>query len=303
MSGLPRVTAVVLSWNGRERTLACLRSLEQVTYEPFSVLVVDNGSADGSAEAVARQHSSARLERLPENRGFAGGMNAGAVAAFDAGADAILLLNNDMEVDPGLVGPLVAALAADPLAAAACSQILFADEPPRVWYAGAALRPRRGHQGRNTLYGRAPLPATAPPYATGRACGGAMLVPRRSFDRLGLFDERLFPYAEDTDWSLRAHAAGLHPLVVPASIVRHAVSASSGGASSPATIYYNLRNSLAVAERRAPLGPLGTGRRRAEAVAAHTLQALLSRERLQGLRAVAQGWSDARGGRLGQRRT
>ncbi len=154
----PHVTAVVLSWNGREHTLACLRSLERVAYEPFSVLVVDNGSTDGSADAVAAEHPDVTLVRLPENLGFAGGMNAGIRAALDEGADAVVTLNNDMEVDPEFVSPLVEAFDADPAAAAACSQILFQGEPSRIWYAGAPYRPGRGHSGRNTGYGEPPLP-------------------------------------------------------------------------------------------------------------------------------------------------
>lgn len=301
MIGRPAITAIVLSWNGRERTLACLRSLQRVTYRPFSVVVVDNGSHDGSADAVAAAYPGVRLVRLRENTGFAGGMNTGARTAFSEGAGAVVLLNNDMEVEPGFVGPLVAALQADPLAAAACAQILFAGEPARVWYAGAPFHARRGHHGRNTGYGGPPLPKSAPPYATDRACGGAMLFSSATYERLGLFDEGLFAYAEDTDWSLRARRAGLHPLVVPASVVRHAVSASSGGESSPATLYYDLRNSLVVAERWAPLGLAGTWLRRAEAVAAHALQALLSRRRAEGLRAVRDGWRDFRDCRLGPR--
>lgn len=299
MSTAPSVTAIVLSWNGRERTLACLRTLEQVTYRPFSVLVVDNGSVDGSAHAVAAEHPDAKLVRLPENLGFAGGMNAGARVAFADGAGAVVLLNNDMEVDPGFIEPLVAALRRDAAAAAACAQILFTGEPARVWYAGASFAGRRGHHGRNVRYGKPPLPATAPPYATDRACGGAMLLTAARYQELGLFDEALFAYAEDTDWSLRARKAGLRPLVVPASVVHHAVSASSGGESSPATLYYDLRNSLVVAERWAPLGFTGTWLRRAEALAAHAAQALLSSRRQEGLRAVADGWRDFRHGRLG----
>lgn len=301
MSDGPNVAAIVLSWNGRERTLACLRSLERVTYRPFSVVVVDNGSEDGSADAVAAEHPDMRLVRLPTNFGFAGGMNAGARAAFARGAEAAVLLNNDMEVEPDFVEPLVAALRADPSAAAACAQILLTGEPPHIWYAGALFDPRRGHHGRNTGYGKPPLPPAAPPYATDRACGGAMLFTAATYERLGLFDEALFAYAEDTDWSLRARRAGLHPLVVPGSIVHHAVSASSGGESSPATLYYDLRNSLVVAERWAALGLVGTWLRRCEAVAAHAAQALLSHRRRDGLRAVRDGWRDFRRGRLGQR--
>jgi hypothetical protein len=302
VSDAPHVTAIVLSWNGRERTLACLRSLERVTYRPFSVLVVDNGSSDGSADAVAAAHPGLALVRLAGNLGFAGGMNAGIRAALAAGADAVLLLNNDMEVEPGFVEPLVAAVAGDPSCAAACAQILFEGEPPRIWYAGARFGARRGHSGRNVGYGQPPLPAATPPYPTDRACGGAMLFTGEVSARVGLFDDELFAYAEDADWSLRARRDGLHCLVVPASVVRHAVSGSSGGESSPTSIYYSLRNSLVVAERWAPLGTLRTWLRRLEAVAACVAQALLSGRRADGLRAVHAAWRDFRRGRLGPRR-
>jgi GT2 family glycosyltransferase len=301
MSQQPRVAVVVLSWNGREDTLDCLGSLAECTYRSLDIVCVDNGSTDGSADAVAAAFPRARLIPLTANLGFAGGMNAGLRAALDMGADAALTLNNDMVVEPGVVEPLVAALAADPRAAAACSQVLFAEPPDRVWYAGARWRPRRGHHGRHLGYGGPPLDGATPPFATERACAGAMLVPRAALESVGLFDEALFAYAEDVDWSLRARSSGLRVLVVPASIVRHRVSAASGGASSPATIYYGLRNGLVVAERHAGLGRVGTALRRAESVAAHAAQALLSRRRRAGLRAVLEAWRDVRRARLGPR--
>jgi GT2 family glycosyltransferase len=295
------VTAVVLSWNGREDTVACLESLRRVSYRPLETLVVDNGSTDGSPEAVAIRFPDVTLVRNERNLGFAGGMNVGIAAALAAGADYVLTLNNDMVVDTKLVEALLDAHAAEPAAAAVCAQVLFSDPPARVWYAGARFGGSRGYAGRNTGYGGPPLPATAPPYPTERACGGAMLASRDALAELGLFDEMLFAYAEDTDWSFRAHAAGRPVLVAPAAIVWHKVSAASGGESSPDAIYYSLRNSLVVAERWLPLSRGRTIARRLESVAAHAVQALLSRRRLQGLRAVAAGWSDLRAGRLGQR--
>jgi GT2 family glycosyltransferase len=294
-----QVGAVVLQWNGRDDTLACLRSLAHVTYSDLSVFVVDNGSADGGPEAVATEFPAVRLIRLGENRGFAGGVNAGVAEALAAGCEAVLLLNNDTVVDPGFLEPLVDA-ASIASVAAACSQILEA-EGRRIWYAGASYDPRRGYQGRHTGYGDPPVPPTVAPYATGRACGGAMLVPRAALERVGGLDEDLFAYAEDVDWSVRARRAGLEILVVPASVVRHRVSAASGGASSPTSLYYALRNGIAVSERYAPRGVGGTWLRRAIAVGATALQALRSDQRLAGLRAVAEGLGDAARNRLGPR--
>ena len=202
------MTVVVLSWNGREDTLACLRSLAAATYPRLEVIVVDNGSSDGSADAVAAAHPDLVLIPLDANLGFAGGMNVGIAEALSRGAGPVMLLNNDTVVEPGFVEPLVDALESRSDASAACSQIVFRDDPATVWYAGASFRPGRGHHGSNHGYGRPRIAATTPPFVTDRACGGAMLVPAAAFAELGDFDESLFAYAEDTDWSLRSAVPG-----------------------------------------------------------------------------------------------
>ncbi len=126
-----------------------------------------------------------------------------------------------------------------------------------------------------------------------------MLMPRAALELLGGFDEDLFAYAEDTEWSLRARRAGLRILVAPASVVRHEVSASSGGEASPATIYYALRNGLVVSERAAPLGPLGTWRRRLVALGASLAQVASTHDRVAGARASLRALRDGRARRLG----
>ena len=285
---MTKIAAVVLSWNGREDTLACLRSLEA---HEVDVVVVDNASEDGSAEAA--RAAGAEVVANERNLGYAGGMNTGIRWALERGADAVLLLNNDVEVEPGSISALAAGVDG---AAAVCPVVVFADDPERVWYAGASFDPRRGYNGRHLTT----PPET--PAATERICGAAVLIPRSILERLGLFDEDLFAYVEDADWSLRARAAGLELLVVPDSKVRHKVSASTGGEGSPDAIYYSVRNLLTVCERHAPLGPVGTWRRRATALGAFAAQALIGRRRRAGLRAVVEGWRDFRRGRYGPRR-
>ena len=297
------VAVVVLSWNGREDTLACLRSLARVSEPELHVIVVDNASSDGTAEAVAQEFPEVELVRSEENLGFAGGMNLGLRRALEVGADYALTLNNDTVVGAALVTALVEEAERRRDAGALCSKILFFDPPDRVWYAGARYDPRRGYQRRHRGYGERDGAAYADVVETERACGAAMLVPRRVLERVGLFDESLFAYVEDVDWSLRARKLGLPLLVVPSSRVWHKVSTATGGESSPTTIYYNLRNTLVVCERHAPLAAPGTWRRRLVVLVVHAGQALLSTRRGEALAAAWDGWRDFRRGRLGARGT
>src|SRR6185369_1745681 len=105
-----QVAIVVLNWNRRADTLACLESLAQAEIGGAALYVVDNGSQDGSAAAVREAYPHVRVIALPENRGFAGGNNAGIRAALDAGAEGVLLLNNDTRVSPDFLAALLAAI-------------------------------------------------------------------------------------------------------------------------------------------------------------------------------------------------
>ena len=178
--------------------------------------------------------------------------------------------------------------------------ITFADDPETVWYAGARFDPTRGYQGRHRGYGQR-ASELREAVETDRACGAAMLIPRQALDAVGLLEDALFAYHEDTEWSLRARAAGLPIRVEPSARVRHKVSAATGGEGSPTALYYSVRNTLDVCERHAPLGWFGTWRRRAVVLLAYTTQALLGRGRTGRLGAVREGWRDFRRGRLGPR--
>jgi GT2 family glycosyltransferase len=283
------LVAVVLSWNGREDTLAALESLRGIP-----TVVVDNGSTDGSADAVAERFPDVELIRAGVNLGFAGGNNVGIRRALDRGADWVLLLNNDAAVEPGLVEALEAAAESRPDAGVLACKVLFADSD-RLWYAGAsfdALLGRSRHHG----FGGPDEPGALTD--TDRATGAAMAVSRAAIDAAGLLDEELFLYAEDLEWCLRIGEAGFAVVYVPAARVRHRVSAATGGAGSPATSYYETRNVLAVVERHRPLPRGLTGARRAVVVAPRILQAA---RRPSSAWAAVRGWRDYRRGRMGRR--
>ena len=104
----PSISIVVLNWNGRDDTLACLESVERISYPNFRVIVVDNGSADNSVAAIRAAFPKVELIETHANLGFSGGNNVGIKRALEHGADYVLLLNNDTVVDPGLLDAFAA---------------------------------------------------------------------------------------------------------------------------------------------------------------------------------------------------
>jgi hypothetical protein len=176
------VVAVVLTWNGREDTLACLASLESAPDRPDAIVVVDNGSSDGTAKAVRERFPGADLVRSDKNLGFAGGNNLGLARARELGADHVLVLNNDTEVEPGAVQALVEEADRRPDAGSLGSKILFAEPPDLIWFAGARFDPRAGYNGRQLGYREHDDGRFDGVHETDRACGAAMLVPRPVLD-------------------------------------------------------------------------------------------------------------------------
>jgi GT2 family glycosyltransferase len=284
-----KLVAVVLSWNGREDTLACLESLRGI-----ETVCVDNGSNDGSGDAVAERFPDVELILAGVNLGFAGGNNAGIRRALDRGADWVLLVNNDAIVEPGIVEALAAAAEARPDAGVLACKVLFADTE-RLWYAGAGFNPYLGRS-RHERFGKPDEAGSL--RDTVRATGAGMAVSRAAIDAAGLLDEELFLYAEDLEWCLRIQAAGFAVVYVPAARVRHRVSAASGGAGSPTASYYEARNVLAVVERHRPLPRGLTAARRALVVAPRVM---LAARRPRSAYAALRGWRDYRRGRMGRR--
>jgi GT2 family glycosyltransferase len=295
------VVTVVLNWNGRDDTLACLRSLERLDWARHSTIVVDNGSADDSVDAIEAEYPSVTVLPTGHNLGFAEGNNVGLRAALAAGADYVLLLNNDTVVAPDLLTRLIAEAERHPEAGAFSPLIYYLDPPDRIWYAGARFDARRGHNGRHTGYGETDRGQYDRVREIGRATGAAMLVRRSVIEEVGLLDGQLFLQVEDVEWSLRMRRAGWRIFFVPAGKVWHRVSVATGGEHAPATAYYEMRNTLAVCDRYAPLKGIRAARRRVAILAVGMAHARRGRRPSANLRAVMQGWRDYREGRLGPR--
>ena len=294
---MTRWFAVVLNWNGGEDTRRCVAS----SGEFDGVVVADNGSTDGSVEALgAAADGRVRLVENGRNLGFAGGNNAGIRAALEDGADWVVLVNNDAVVEPGAVGALRAAAERWPGAGVLAGKVLFPDG--RVQWAGQRVDLRTGYSGRPRGFGEPDGPEHDVEGPTERAVGAFMAVRREAIEAAGLLDEDLFAYVEDVEWSLRIRRAGFQCVFVPAARARHALSASTGGFSaSTHTVYYGTRNTIAVAERLHPLGPVRTQLRRAAILTSFGAHAALVLRSPKALGAVLDGASDALAGRFGER--
>jgi GT2 family glycosyltransferase len=234
---------VVLSWNGAALTRDTLRSLAGCRVPEgwrLRTLVVDNASSDGSPNMVRDEFPDAELLALSENRRFAGGNNAGVKHALAAGADAVMLLNNDVIADPWLLEKLLAALAEQPRAGAVAPLIYFAPPSDRIWYGGGRCQPWLAHSSHRAI-GERDRGRFRSIEETGYLTGCCLLATAEAWKNVGLLDERYFIYAEDADWCLRARAAGFSLLFVPTARLWHRVSASSGGAMNPWKVYQRLR--------------------------------------------------------------
>jgi GT2 family glycosyltransferase len=213
-------------------------------------LVVDNGSSDGSLDALPARFPEVRFLATGENLRWAGGNNRGLALAAKEGADAMWLLNNDTLVEPEALAHLVDAVRARPDGGLFGPTILSWDGT-HVWSAGGSWCPWLGwawHRGLGRAWHGAA--ESAAPASVGYLTGAALLVTRRCLERVGPLDEGYYLYGEDADWCVRARAAGFACLHVPRALVRHRVSGSSGAAS-PFKAYHRTRANLRMADRHA----------------------------------------------------
>src|SRR3954447_4480775 len=204
----PHVAAIVLNWNGRDDTLACLESLATSDWPRLTMIVVDNASEEEIGPALGERFPDAILLRNASNLGFAGGMNAGTRRALELGADYVLLLNNDTVVDPGMVRELVEAARGRPDAGIVSPLEFFRDSPEIVSSAGLRCDLRRAYQGPPLDRGKRDMGQFRGVREADASSGTAMLVPAPVVREVGLLDEALYLYIEDVDWAFRIRSTG-----------------------------------------------------------------------------------------------
>jgi hypothetical protein len=251
------VTIIIVSFNTREELEACLASIAAAPPSTVHrIVVVDNASSDGTADAVRRNWPAVRLLASGRNLGFAAGNN---LAIREAASEFVLLLNSDTLVPAGAVDTLVHALEADPGAAAAGPRLVGADGWPEI-SSGPMMGPfnelRQKLLGR--LYDRrVPAAVDRVRRMTGRrhhpdwVSGACLLVRRSDAVSAGLLDERYFLYAEDVDFCAALRGLGRHILFVPEAEVVHLRGASRRKRPEAAEHAYR-RSQLAFYEKHHP---------------------------------------------------
>lgn len=216
----PRVSIIILNWNSYEVTLDCLLSLRKIDYPNFEIVLVDNGSVDGSAEKLLANAPEIRLIRNATNLGFAGGCNVGIRDALHRGTDYVLLLNNDTIVAPDFLSQMVSFTESDEKIGAVSPKVLFFDHPDRLNYAGGEQRPwrlfpkvfglRQLDDGRYDKIREVSL-----------LTGCAFLIKAEVVSKIGVMEEIYFHFYEDIEWSLRVLKAGYKTFYVPAAKIWH----------------------------------------------------------------------------------
>jgi GT2 family glycosyltransferase len=238
---LPSVGFVVVSWNQRQLTLDCLASLQEQEYPNFTVAVVDNGSRDDSVAAIREAYPDVAILENSRNLGVAAANNRGIQHVLASGADYVFLLNNDTIVDPRMLSELVKVAESDDSIGMTAPSMLYFDTPDIIWCGGNKIDWRTGdttrlHEGEH-IESASKLPSEKVDFIT--SC--AVCIKTAVFRDVGMMDERYFIYYDETDFFVRAGAAGWKAIYVPWAKMWHKVSATMGEGS-PRTDYYMIRN-------------------------------------------------------------
>ena len=224
-SGPPAVHAVVLTFNHFEDTRECLQSLRETNYERLTVVVVDNGSTDGTPGKIHADFPEVELIETRQNLGVPWGYNVGFSHALRAGAEYVLMLNNDTVVHPQMLNRLVDAGQADPSAGILAPKVLYYDDPQVIWAVGG--RHRAFPPAHVPLGEGQPSAVFDKPFHLEYALSCGLLIRRLAFEKAGLFDPGYFFQFDDWDFSQRVRAHGLDIVFVPEAQMWHKVSRST----------------------------------------------------------------------------
>ncbi len=235
---MQEVTVVIPNLNGKEYIRGCLDSLRRQTLGALPVIIVDNGSTDGSREIIEAEYPEVNLIPLDKNYGFCRAVNIG---IQEAKTEFVLLLNNDMDTAPDFAEHLLRKIKENPKMFSCQALLVQMDHPELVDDAGDfysalgwALARGKGENADHYLKAERVF----------AACGGAAIYRKSVFDQIGLFDEAHFAYLEDIDIGYRANICGYENWIEPRAVVEHKGSAVSGSRYNKFKVSHSSRNSV-----------------------------------------------------------
>ncbi len=241
----PRVACIVLNYNGKDITLQALASLSEMTYPAFDLIHVDNGSSDGSFEAVAEAFPDVIQVRVEENQGPTHGLNRGLLAGLEGDYEYLMSLNNDIEADPEMLTEMVCLAESDPSIGCVGPKAFYFWDRERIWSAGGIIRFKESvtKERGNKALDRGQFDQDV---EVDYLNGCAILMRRSVVDEIGIWDPIFNLAVEDADWCMRAKQRGYRCMYAHRSVLYHMVSTSAGGYVARRTFYTGRANAIFV---------------------------------------------------------
>lgn len=261
-----KLAIVLVNWNSFDLTKDTLESLSHTTYTNYDCIVVDNGSEDGSGLALKQAFPNCILIQSDINKGFTGGNNLGMEYALEKGYEYILLLNNDVAVEPNFLEPLIARLDQDPAIGAVQPLIYFHHDQNLIWNAGSRYLSWIGLPLTLMYYRKDPQHLqTKQEKKIDWITGCAFMIRAAVLKKTGNLKDKYFIYFEDVDLSFRIKKAGYTLSYVPSAVIYHIAGMShksktklKEGFLNPKVHYLNGRNRIWFLKAHTPFWAIPT---------------------------------------------
>jgi len=217
----PKVSIIILNWNQKDLTVACLKSLLSVDYPNYEVIVIDNVSTDGSCEAIEKHFPSVCLIRSKKKLGITDSRNIGIDYALSRSADYVMFLDNDTDVHKDMLQELIFELEKDHRIAVATPKVYCYDDRNRIWAMGGYMN---FYKGRVSLLGYKEMDHgqydAYPTIEIDHAVGCCLMIRGWVMKKIGKLDPDSY-YGEDTEFCIRAQRAGYKIVAIPKAIMWH----------------------------------------------------------------------------------
>lgn len=237
----PKVYVITLSFNRKEDTIECIESLRKMNYPYFKILVVENGSTDGSGQAIKDRYPDLEMVEIKRNIGYAKGFNTGIKYAFMEGADYFLILNNDIIVDPEALTELVKTAQEDEEIGFVSGKVYYYNDPKRIQTVGRKTHPVY-LVGDHVGYGEYDEGQYDEKKEYDFIDDVFLLVRRDVYEHVGGYDENFFFHWEETDWCARVRRAGYKIIYTPGAKIWHKGLLTTSNGMSPLALFYITRN-------------------------------------------------------------